>query len=298
MADDDVTVGSLVARAREQAGLTIDQVAQSTRVRATVIRAIEQDDFRLCGGDVYARGHLKSIATAVGLDPAAVAAQFDADRGRAAAAPVADDAEPAAASRGPVPIRSSAPVKDTAGGVSLGALAAPLGADVEGRRGGTNWTAVMALALAVIVVVGVLSVLNNRGSSTPVAGPSQPATSTSATPTTEPTPTSSATEEPQPTSSPTDAVAEADGVKVVLDVTGKAAWVRVTGGKGKETLFEGTLTKGDTKTFKDDDQINLIIGDAGAVTLDVNGQDLGAPGSRGQVVKLEFVPGDPTGQAG
>lgn len=296
--DGDLTVGALVARARQEAGLTVDQVAQSTRVRATVIRAIEQDDFRLCGGDVYARGHLKSIATAIGLDPAVVVAQFDADRGRTVAAPAADEAgEHAAASRGPVPIRSSGPAKDSVGGVSLGALAAPLGADVEGRRGGTNWTAVMALALAVIVGVGLISYLSNRSGTTPVAG-GQPTASASSTPTIEPTPTTSQTQEPEPTSSPTDAVAEADGVKVVLDVTGKAAWVRITGGKDKQTLFEGTLTKGDTKTFTDDDQINLIIGDAGAVTLDVNGQDLGAPGSRGQVVKLEFVPGDPTGQAG
>jgi cytoskeletal protein RodZ len=294
--DQSTTVGGLVARARQEAGLTLDQVAASTRVRATVIRAIEQDDFRLCGGDVYARGHLKSIATAVGLDPAAVVAQFDADRGRAAA-PVADEpAAPAAASRGPVAIRSGGPAKDTVGGVSLGALAAPLGADVEGRRGGTNWTAVMALALAVIVGVGVISVLSNRSSGTPVAEPTLPTASASPSATVEPTPSQS--QEPQPTPSPTDAVAEADGVKVVLDVTGKAAWVRVTGGTSEDTLFEGTLTKGDTKTFKDDDQINLVIGDAGAVDLTVNGQELGSPGGRGQVVKLEFGPGDPTGQAG
>lgn len=285
MSEDVLTVGQTVARARVAAGLTVDQVAGATRIRATLVRAIENDDFSLCGGDVYARGHLKSIATAVGLEPAAVVALFDAERGALPPVPVETGDRPAV----------RAPEK--VGAVSLGALAAPLGGNVEGRRGGgTNWTAVMALALAVIVGVGFISFLNNR-SSVPVAGPSAPSASTpAATPSGEATP--SQTPEPQPTPSPTDAVAEADGVNVVLDVTGKAAWVRITGGASQETLYEGTLSKGDSKTFQDDDQINLVIGDAGAVQLTVNGRDLGEPGGSGEVVKLEFVPGDPTGSAG
>jgi len=283
MSDEELTVGQTVARARVAAGLTVDQVASATRIRGTLVRAIENDDFALCGGDVYARGHLKSIATAVGLVPADVVALFDAQRGVAA---------PAAAT--PQALAARAPEK--VGAVSLGALAAPLGGNVEGRRGGgTNWTAVMALALAVIVGVGAISALNNRSSST-VAGPGPTTSPTQSTPTGEPTP--SQTAEPEPTPSPTDAVAEADGVTVVLDVTGKAAWVRVTGGTSQETLYEGTLTKGDSQTFTDDDQINLVVGDAGAVNLTVNGRELGEPGSSGQVVRLEFVPGDPTGSAG
>ncbi len=47
-------------------------------------------------------------------------------------------------------------------------------------------------------------------------------------------------------------MAAADGVVVVLDVTGKASWVRVTGGSSGTTLYEGTLNEGDTKTFRDD----------------------------------------------
>jgi len=72
-----LTVGQTVTRARNAAGMTVAQVAEQTRIRGTLISAIEADDFRLCGGDVYARGHLKSIATAVGIDPVAVAALVD-----------------------------------------------------------------------------------------------------------------------------------------------------------------------------------------------------------------------------
>jgi cytoskeleton protein RodZ len=284
-ADEPTTVGRTVADARRAAGLTVQQVADATRIRATLVSAIEQDDFRLCGGDVYARGHLKSIATAVGLDPQDVVAQFDHDRGRVVV-PSAQP-EPVAAPMSPArPERSS-----------LGALAAPLGGNVEGRRSSsTNWSAVMALAVVVVLGIAVVSWLGNRGSTgTPVA---QPTTSQSTgqqeTPTAQPTQSA----EPTSTPSPTDAVAEADGVVVKLAVTGKASWVRITGGPDKKTLFEGTLSKGQKKTFKDKDQINLLVGNAGAVTLTVNGRDLGEPGGSGQVVNLEFVPGDPTGQAG
>ncbi len=288
MSDDSVmTAGQTVAAARLAAGLTVAQVADATRIRATLVTAIENDDYRLCGGDVYARGHLKSIATAVGVDPAEVVGAFDRQRG--AERPVSAPVQPVA----------SASRATTASGGSLGALAGPLGVSVEsGRRnGGANWTAVMALALVLVIGVAVVTALANRGGSTPIASPSS---SPSVTPTTSATPTESATEQPtaEPTESPTDTVAQADGVNVVLSVTGKASWVRVTGGTAGKTLYEGTLTGGDTRTFTDKTLVKMILGNAGAVSLVVNGRDLGAPGSNGAVVKTEFGPGDPNGQAG
>ena len=225
MSDELTTVGQMVAHARTAAGLTVAQVADTTRIRATLVSAIEQDDFRLCGGDVYARGHLKSIATAVGLDPADVVAQFDADRG--AQRPVSAPVQPVAA-----PVGSS-----SSSGSSLGALAGPLGVSVEsGRRGGgANWTAVMALALAVVIGVAAISALANRNGSTPTA---QPTPSTSSTPSVSPTPTDSATEEPtpDPTTSPTDVVAEAEGVTVDLSITGQGLL-----GARDELLGQGAL---------------------------------------------------------
>ncbi len=63
-----MTIGDTLARARREAGLSITQVSQRTRIRETVIRGIENDDFSPCGGDFYARGHIRSIAK--GLQPA------------------------------------------------------------------------------------------------------------------------------------------------------------------------------------------------------------------------------------
>jgi cytoskeletal protein RodZ len=76
-----VSIGDTLAEARRQAGLTITQVSHRTRIRESIIRAIEQDDFSACGGDFYARGHIRSVAEAVGADPAPLVRQYDQDHG-------------------------------------------------------------------------------------------------------------------------------------------------------------------------------------------------------------------------
>ena len=59
-----MSIGDTLAEARHQAGLTTMQVSQQTRIRESIVRAIEQGDFSPCGGDFYARGHIRSIAAA------------------------------------------------------------------------------------------------------------------------------------------------------------------------------------------------------------------------------------------
>jgi len=72
-----MTVGLRLRSAREQVGLSLADLAAATRLRASIIAAMESDDFSLCGGTVYARGHLKMMAPFVGLDPDELASQFD-----------------------------------------------------------------------------------------------------------------------------------------------------------------------------------------------------------------------------
>jgi cytoskeletal protein RodZ len=73
-----VSVGEELAAARRQAGLTITQVSQRTCIRETIVRGIERGDYSACGGDFYARGHVRSIARAVGLDPDQAVRHYDA----------------------------------------------------------------------------------------------------------------------------------------------------------------------------------------------------------------------------
>src|SRR5580692_5174216 len=89
-----VSIGESLADARRQAGLTVTQVSQQTRIRESIIRDVEQGDFAACGGDFYARGHIRSIAGAVGTDPAPLISEYDADHGPLGSLRAADVFEP------------------------------------------------------------------------------------------------------------------------------------------------------------------------------------------------------------
>jgi Helix-turn-helix domain len=76
-----VSIGATLAAARRRSGLTVDDVSRRTRVRETIIRGIERDDYAPCGGDFYARGHIRAIADVVGADPAPLIDEFDSTWG-------------------------------------------------------------------------------------------------------------------------------------------------------------------------------------------------------------------------
>ena len=90
-----MSIGDTLADARRQAGLTITQVSQRTRIRESIIRAIEQGDFSPCGGDFYARGHIRSIASVVGADPVPLIREYDEEHGPPTAMRAAQVFEPA-----------------------------------------------------------------------------------------------------------------------------------------------------------------------------------------------------------
>ena len=130
-----MSVGDALAQARSQAGLTIAQVSQRTCIRETIVRGIERDDFSACGGDFYARGHIRSIARVVGLDPDALIHEYDATHGVQQEITAAEVFEPST----PIKLR-------------------------ERRR--ANWSVLMVLVLALVLGYGVYRLVDH-GSSPP-----------------------------------------------------------------------------------------------------------------------------------
>ena len=129
-----MSIGDTLADARRQAGLTVTQVADRTRIRETIIRGIEQDDFSACGGDFYARGHIRSIASVVGIDPVPLIREYDEAHGAPEAMRAADVFEPS------TPLR------------------------IKERRS-LNWSVAMILALLVIVGYGAYHLVSSSSSS-------------------------------------------------------------------------------------------------------------------------------------
>jgi cytoskeletal protein RodZ len=64
-----MTLGSTIRDAREAARLSVESLSESTSIRIGLLNEMEKNNFAHCGGDTYARGHLRNIATKVGIDP-------------------------------------------------------------------------------------------------------------------------------------------------------------------------------------------------------------------------------------
>lgn len=62
-------IGSRIKEAREQRGLTVRDIADTTKIAPSALNAIERNDFARLPGGVYSRAYLRAFATEVGLDP-------------------------------------------------------------------------------------------------------------------------------------------------------------------------------------------------------------------------------------
>ncbi|MFJ8745903.1 RodZ domain-containing protein [Embleya sp. NPDC127516] len=82
------------------------------------------------------------------------------------------------------------------------------------------------------------------------------------------------------------------GVVVRVKASSKSPWITAKASDGT-LIFEGRVDEGATRQFTDPSRIDLLIGNAGAVRLDVNGVDLGSPGALGEVMRFTFKPGNP-----
>ncbi|MCB5169371.1 DUF4115 domain-containing protein [Streptomyces bambusae] len=259
--DDRPSIGRVLKKARIRAGLTVDEVSGSTRVRIPIVHAIEEDDFSRCGGDVYARGHIRTLARAIGIDPEPLVERYDADHG----------GRPA-----PTP-------------------AAPLfeAERIRPERQRPNWTAAMVAAIvAVIGFVGFTAFGGGddaqkkpvaEGSVSPQPAPKQTAAVKPAVP-----------KPQQPRPEPSDsaiAAAPKDMVTVVLSAVDGQSWISAKDANGR-LLFDGMLEQGDSKTFTDKEAVDLVLGDAGAVTLFVNGKEVKDEFQAGQVERLTYTKDD------
>ncbi|POX44677.1 DUF4115 domain-containing protein [Streptomyces sp. Ru71] len=253
-----LSVGRALQQARIAAGLTVDDVSNATRVRIAIVHAIEADDFAPCGGDVYARGHIRTLAKAVHLDPGPLVEQYDADHG----------GRPA-----PTP-------------------AAPLfeAERIRPERRGPNWTAAMVAAIVVVIgFVGFTFVKGgDSGAGQQAAEGSEAATSAPATP--KPTKTRP-DQKPAPSDSAI-AAAPQDKVTVQVSATDGRSWISARDHTGR-MIFDGLLKEGQSKTFQDNSKINLVLGDAGAIQLYVNGKKIDDDFQPGSVERLTYTKGDP-----
>lgn len=69
-------------QAREARKMTIQQVAEITKIRADHVRALEQGDFQVFSAPVYIRGFVRTYSTLLKLDVPNIMAALDAELGQ------------------------------------------------------------------------------------------------------------------------------------------------------------------------------------------------------------------------
>ncbi len=229
-----MSIGSELTAARERADMTIEQLSAATRIRTGLLVAMEADDFSRCGGNFYARGHIRAIARVVKADPAPLLASFDAEHA------VEEDKarrEERAAVKGPTlhPARPR--------------WAVVVGAILIGLMG---WGMVRLFTVPSDVEANA----GKTASSTPVV--------TTATPKATPKPSEQPTTR-KPTKPPVPTK-----TKLTLHAKGDGSYVTVRDKKGKR-LFQGLLGTGTTQSITATGDIRVSAGVPANLSITVNG---------------------------
>ena len=247
-----MSLGSMITKARKDAGLSIDDLSAATNIRGPLLREMESDNFSQCGGETYARGHIRNIATKLNLDPQIFLAAFEDEQ-----------------------MQVGRSMQDLL--VENSVMREPS----EARK--VSWKALVTISVASLFVAGLAQIIISNNSTPDI--PALIEESVSPTPTAEATPEATAVEEVVPTDEPT--ISTGQGVEVVISATRAKSWLFVSDATGR-TLFSGQISAGTTKTFTTDQQLNLKIGNAGGVDLSVNGEKVGSLGADGQVVSVSY----------
>ena len=158
-----MSLGSLITQARKSAGLSIDDLSAATNIRSSLLREMESDSFHNCGGETYARGHIRNIATKLGVDPLIFIAAFEEEQ-----------------------MHTGRSMKDLL--VENSVMKQP-----EGARK-VSWKVLATISVASLFVVGLAQIIISNTSSMDIPEPIASITATeSATPSPEATPTEEAT---------------------------------------------------------------------------------------------------------
>ena len=243
-----MSLGSMITQARKSAGLSIDDLSASTNIRSSLLREMESDSFHNCGGETYARGHIRNIATKLGVDPLIFIAAFEEEQ-----------------------MHADRSMKDLL--VENSVMKKP----EEARK--VSWKVLATISVASLFVVGLAQIIISNTSSidipAPIASNTATEDATASPEATVSTPTEEAT------------ISTGVGVELVITASRAKSWLFVSDATGR-TLFSGQIPRGGTKTFTTDVSLNVKIGNAGGVDLTVNGNKVDSIGGDGEVVSVSY----------
>jgi len=248
-----VGIGETLKEARKARGLSLEEVAEKTKIRPRYLEAIEVENFDLLPGQIYVRGFIRNYARFLGLNPEPLVALFDECYGK-----------------------QQLPAAETI----------PEQKEKNQRLRRKPLVYLFLAAAACLIVFGIYAfktgaILQQARNDAPVPGnvrdqsvPEQiiPPPNQPATPRESPVPRETSPQK---------------GVNLVLNVVQDRCWMRVV--VDGETKFTGELAANQSRSFFGKERIEIKLGNAGAVQVQVNGRNLGYLGGIGEVIKREFT---------
>jgi cytoskeletal protein RodZ len=277
-------IGRLLEQKRKERGLSLEEVEQATKIRKRYLRGLEREDYAILPDAVYARGFLKTYANYLGLDGQALSQQLKNSTKTHRERSIDYSPSPEAESEEPL--------------ISPGGLKG-----VQKRTISTS--AVVSLIVAVLALTAVIGTLYVVGRGVQVSNEDNPPSAD--TPPNQEQQQNVAGGEKAPEGGsakegavgsrgtagddekPTDTKQSAppDKLRVLVNVRERPSWIliRTDGNRA----YKQVAQPGFSETFEAKNRLFIKSGDAGAVSVEINGQDEGALGGAGEIVARRYT---------
>lgn len=289
------SIGETLRQERERRNLALDQVSRELKISVTFLKAIEEEKFERLPAGVFAKSFARQYARLLGLDEDEVGNEVQRALALPTGVPQFGAGAPEEPKAPPVPefyvpkIEAWQRVRDSRS---------------------FSWSSPLpALMLVVVAMLGCSLIYgwwqrsrHPAATAYASASRSQPAAAVPAK--TEPTPQPAAPPPvanavPTPVEQPTTPAAPAQtpvmkeagaGGPVKVEVTAaEPVWI-LARADGKYS-FSGTLEANETRTVEAANNVLLRLGNAGGVTITLNGKPIGEVGPKGQVRTVQLTSG-------
>lgn len=265
----EAKIGPVLEKARLEKGLTLDEVEQATKIRKRYLAGLEREDYAVLPDAVYAHGFLKTYANYLGLD------------GDNLSQHLKDHRRPRRErSLNYTPPKSSGfdrPLISPGGLSGTGERKVPV-ATILG---------VLVAILALVVVIGALyyvgrgAQISGLDGNSPASGEAQRGAGEDASG------QQGSAQRPEASGSGEYAGTQDGGsppetLTVVVSVVERPSWLSVL--SDGSVAYQQVAQPGFSRRFDAEQQLSVRAGDAGAVSVEVNGQDVGPLGGSGEVL--------------
>jgi len=247
-----MTTGSELRDRREDAGLSIEVLASATSIRAGLLSEMEANNFKHCGGDTYARGHLKNIAQRLGLDSQHFVVMYNEEHSL-----------------------------DQRGIHDL--LVENSVATIPREKKTLSWKIPAAVSVLILLIAGSVQIVSSNQK--PDAQPKDVVASAEPTPAVKPSESANPTPAPSPTPSVMASQGSGEVTLALSAVRGNSFINVVVDGK---SVIKGSIFQGDVKTYKGSKSISLYLSNPAGIDVTYNGKLLPPLGEQNQEVRRTF----------